>query len=178
MEHIRPTLLKKSQAGFISWFFIIIVLLGIAVVVLVLNKAFGEIKAPLDEGLTNSLPSDSSVNVSDILSQTSSATLFYDKLLPFLIIGLFAFVMIVTGSIMKHPIMIIVGIIVLGVVILIAVVYSNLYQSISESDSFASTSAQLPIQSKFLQYLPFIVIIAGIGITIAILWRGQGGTTL
>lgn len=172
------SLLKKSQGGFISWFFVIVILLGVAVFFLVLNKAYGEIKTPLDEGLSSSMPTDSSVNVSTILNQTSSSTLLIDKLLPFLIIGLIAFVMIVAGSIMKHPIMIIVGIIVLGVVILLAVIYSNLYQSISESDSFASTSAQLPIQSKFLQYLPIIVIIAAVGIVVSILWRNQGSTGL
>ena len=96
----------------------------------------------------------------------------------FLIIGLFAFILIMAGSIIKHPAMIFVGIIVLGVVILIAVIFSNIYNNITESDEFSATKAQMPIQDKFMQYLPTIVVIMAILILSAILWsRSQFPTT-
>jgi hypothetical protein len=174
-------MLSKAQGEFIAWFFIIVVLLAAACFFLVLNKVWGSISEPLDEGLAASLDGHdtSSVNVSKVIDQTGEGARSFDKLIPFLIIGLFGFVLILAGGIMRHPIMIFVGLIVMGVVIILAVIYSNLYFDIASSDSFASTSDDLPIQNKFMEFLPFIVFIAAIGIGVAIIWRrteGGGGT--
>lgn len=175
MASIKQSKLKKAQ-GFEAWFFVIVVLLAFGLFFLVLNKVLGDIKDPLDEGLTSAMPSNSPVNVSTILGQVTSAGLQFDKLIPFIVIGLFGFLLISAGAIIRHPIMIFVGIIILGVVILIAVVFSNVYSNISSSDEFSSTKAQLTIQDKFMQYLPTIVIIMAIVVVSAILWsRSQGG---
>ena len=165
MGSIKPIQLKKSQ-GFEAWFFVIIVLLAFSLFFLILNKVWGDIKDPLDEGLTSAMPDNSPVNVSTTLGQVTGAGLQFDKLIPLLLIGLFGFVLLSAGAIVKHPIMIFVGIIILGVVVLIAVVFS-------------STKAQLTIQDKFMQYLPTIVILMAVGITVAVLYSrssmGGGG---
>ena len=168
---------KKSQ-GFEAWFFVIVILLAIALFLLVLNKAWSSVKTPLDEGLQSSMPDDTSVNITTMLDQTSGAGLMFGSLMPFLIIGLFGFVLIMAGGIMKHPIMIFVGVIILGVVITLAVVYSNIYNDISSTAEFASTKADMPIPDMFMHYLPIIVFIMAIGITAAIIWsRKSGGYT-
>jgi hypothetical protein len=175
--YIRPIekiKVKKSQ-GFVVWFFVIVSLLAFSLVFLILNKTWDSIKEPLDTGLTSAMPDDPSVNVSEILDQTTSTNRAYDKLMPFLLIGLFAFVLITAGTIMDHPIMIVVGLIILGVVIFLAVIYANLYNEISATSEFASTKANLPIQDKFMEYLPFIIFIMAIGIGAAILWSKKGG---
>lgn len=169
---------KKSQLGFVSWFFVIVILLAVALFLLVLNKTWGEIKTPLGEGLNNSVPEGDRASISGVLEQTGSSTQSFDKLLPFLIIGLFAFVMILAGSIMKHPIMIFVGLIIMAGIILVAVVYSNLYENITDTDAFSGTDADLPIQNKFMQYLPYIIFIMAIAIGVSLLWRNQGGVGL
>lgn len=168
--------IKKSQ-GFEAWFFVIVVLFAVAIFLIVLNKTWGEVKTPLETGLQSAMPAGSSVNVSDTLNQTTGAGLIFDKLLPFLIIGLFAFVLILAGGIMRHPIMIIVGIIILGVCITLAVVYSNVYNEITSTSNFSSIKASMPIQDIFMHYLPVIVFIMAIGITIAIIWgrKSSGG---
>ena len=80
---------------------------------------------------------------------------------------------------MKHPIMIFVGIIVLGVIILLAVVFSNVYTGISESDGFTDTDAKLGLQGKFMDYLPTIVVLLALGVFAAILYgKSQGGGQL
>jgi len=176
LEYCKEKRIKKNQAGgFVTWFFVIIILLAFAIVFLVLNKAWGDIKTPLSSGLNESVPVGDREEINTVLNQTGDSTLLFDKLLPFLLIGLFAFVLILAGSIMKHPIMIFVGVIVLGVVILIAVIYSNLYKNIAETDEFTDTNEDMPIQSKFMQYLPIIAIIAAIGVVASILWRDKGG---
>ncbi len=169
---------KKGQTsgGFIAWFFVIVVLFAITIFILVLSKAYTEIKGPLNEGLSASLPNDSSVNVSKTLDQTNSTITSFDKLLPFILIGLFAFVLISAGFIMDHPIMLFVGIIIIAVLIVLAVVYSNVYHSIASSSEFSSTDSNFPIQSKFMQYLPAIIFIMAIGIAAVIIYGRRGGT--
>lgn len=168
--------IKKAQ-GFEAWFFIIVVLFAVAIFLIVLNKTWGEVKTPLETGLQSAMPAGSSVNVSDTLNQTTGAGLIFDKLIPFLIIGLFAFVLILAGGIMRHPIMIIVGIIILGVCITLAVVYSNVYNEITSTSNFSTIKASMPVQDMFMHYLPVIIFIMAIGITVAIIWsrKSSGG---
>jgi len=163
---------KKSQ-GFEAWFFVIVVLLALSLFFVILNKSVSEIKEPLVDGLHNSISNDD-VNITKVLNQTENSGLLFDKMIPFLIIGLFSFVMILAGSIMKHPMMIFVGIIILGVLILLAVVYSNVYNNITSTDEFSQTKLDMPIQDKFMQYLPYIVFLMAIGIGIAVV-RAKGG---
>ena len=176
---LRSVIQVKKAQDFTSFFFVIVILLTIGLFLLVLNKVWGEVKTPLNEGLSSAMPSDTSVNVTETLDKTSSGGLLFDKLIPFIIIGLFAFVLIIAGSFMQHPIMIFVGVIILGVAITIAVIYSNLYNSIASTDEFSTTNSQMQIQSKFMQYLPAIIFIMAIGIGAAIIWsksKGSGGS--
>lgn len=177
MAGIRPIQLKiKKSQGFEAWFFVIVVLLAFALFFAILNNTWNDIATPLAEGLEGAMPDDSSVNVTNTLGQVTGAGLQFDKLIPFIVIGLFGFLLISAGAIIRHPIMIFVGVIILGVVILIAVVFSNVYNNITSSDAFSDTKADLPIQDKFMQYLPTIVILMAIVIIGAILWsRSQGG---
>jgi len=94
--------------------------------------------------------------------------------LPFILIGLFAFVFIGTAIYFNHPIMIFVGIIILGVAILLGVVYSNVYHQISASDEFSSVNAELSLQEQFMKFLPFIILLIFIAITGAIIYLRQG----
>jgi len=180
MVYLRPInkiQIKKSQ-GFEAWFLVIVILLAFGLFFLVLNKAWNSVKPELETGLTSSLEGhdSSNANITKVLNQTTSTNRLYDKLIPFIIIGLFAFVMIAAGAIIRHPIMIFVGIIILGVVITLAIIYSNIYSEITTSSAFSSEKADLPIQDKFMQYLPLIVFLMAIGITIAIIWsRNSGG---
>jgi hypothetical protein len=160
------------------WFFVIVVLLAFAFFFLVLNKTWDSVKTPLGEGLSSAMPSNSPVNVTNTIGQVTSAGFMFDKLIPFIIIGLFAFVMITAGTIIKHPIMIIVGVIILAIVILVAVIYSNAYNSISSTAEFSSIKSQMTIQDKFMQWLPMVVFLMAIGITAGIWWsKSQGGST-
>ena len=179
IRRIQLNCTKKSQ-GFEAWFFVIVVLLAFSLFFLILNKVWGDVKQPLDEGLSQAMPANSPVNISTTLNQVSSTGNLYDKLIPMILIGLFGFILISAGAIIRHPIMIFVGIIILGVVILIATVFSNLYDDISSSDAFASTKADLPIQDKFMQFLPTLVLIMAIAIIGGILWSrsSQGGSGL
>lgn len=174
MGSLRQIQLKKSQ-GFEAWFFVIVVLLAFGLFFVILNNTWGDISEPLAEGLENAMPSNG-INVTRTLGQVTSAGLQFDKLIPFIVIGLFGFLLISAGTIIRHPIMIFVGVVILGIVILVAVVFSNVYNNITESDAFSDTKADLPVQDLFMKYLPVIVILMAIVIVGAILWsRSSGG---
>ena len=170
---LRPPRNKKGE-GFFSWFFIIIVLVGVSFSLLIINMVWGEIQPELTQGMGNSV-NDSDVNITKILGQTGGATRMFDSLLPFLLIGLMGFVLISAGAILKHPVMLFVGIIVLGVVILIAVVYSNVYQEIAGTEAFEDTAKDLKIQTLLMENLPKIIFILSLGTIVFLLWRGTSG---
>lgn len=171
---LRKINIKKSQ-GFEVWFFVIVILLATCLFFLVLNKAWSEIKNPLNEGLNNSVPAGDVNKINTAITQTTGAGLLFDKLIPFLIIGLFGFVLILAGAIIKHPIMIFVGIIIFGVAITLAAIYSNIYDEISSTNEFSQTKTDMPIQDKFMQYLPIVIFLMAVGITAAIIWSRKGG---
>lgn len=179
MELLRPIKIKKRKSGFEDSFFFIAVIFAIAIFIIVVSKAWTEMATPLDEGLTAALPANSNVNITKTFDKITATTLMFDKLLPFILIGLFAFVFIGAAVYMNHPIMIIVGIIILGVAVMLSVIYANIYHQISGSDEFTSTTDNFIISNTFMNYLPFILIIVFIGIMVAIIWsRGGAGGKL
>jgi hypothetical protein len=174
LRKIKTKQIRKGQ-GFVEMFFVMVVLIALAFFFIFLNKMSSSIKEPLTEGLNSAMPTDSSVNITQVMNQTDDSTTSFNKLFPFILIGLFGFIFITGGFITQHPIMIIVGIILLGVGILLAVVYANVYNQIANSDEMASTTAKFPIQNLFMKYLPYIAFLTVLIITIALLLRRGGG---
>jgi len=65
--------------------------------------------------------------------------------------------------------------IVMGVLLLLAVVFSNVYTGIAEADEFVSTASDLVIQGVFMDFLPVIVFFIAIGIVVFILYGKSAG---
>ena len=164
---------KIRKSGFEDMFFVIIILITVVIFVIILSKVWGEMRNPLEAGLNSSI-SNNDFNLTSNFDKTTSVITLFDSLFPFLLIGIFAFVLIGAAVYMQHPMMIIVGIIILGVVILLAVVYANVYHQISESSEFTSTTDNFPISDKFMEFLPYIVFIMAIGVGAAIIFSRGG----
>ena len=174
---LTPIKIKTKKSGFEDSFFVMIVLMGVILFILILSKVWSEMRTPLDEGLTGALPDGSGVNITQTFDKISSTTTLFDKLIPFLLIGLFGFILIGAAVYMQHPIMIFVGIIILAVAILLGAIYSNVYHQIAETDEFADTTAKFPISNNVMQFLPYIIFIMFIGILAAVIWsRKTGGS--
>jgi len=176
MESRRKCLLRNSQTGggFIAWFFVIVVILAFGLFLLVTTKIWSDFSTPFGEAINESIPVGDRAAVSGAISDTSSGVSSFDKLLPFLIIGLFAFVFIIAGTIIDSPIMLFVGIIIMAIVVLLGVIYANIYNDIATTSEFTSTNDDLPITNKFMEYLPFIGFLMAIGIGAAIMIRRGG----
>lgn len=166
----------KRKSGFEDAFFIIAVFFAFAIVLLVVNKAWTEISPNLETSINQALP-ENSINITPTLTNVTETTQLFDKLLPLLIIGLFAFVLIGVSLYINHPIMLIVGIIVLAVAIMLGMIYANIYNEISSSDSFRSTNNNLPITEIFMKNLPVIMLLVIIGIIGIILYSRQQGSS-
>jgi uncharacterized membrane protein YidH (DUF202 family) len=177
MGVLKPIKLKKlKKSGFEDAFFFIVVLFAMSIVVLIVYYAWNQMKDPLAESIQSSLPNNSGVNVTENFNSVTSTISLFDKLIPFLMIGLFAFVLIGAGAYMNHQVMAFVGILILGIAILLAVIYANVYHQISSTDELSSTNAQFPIMEMFMKYLPYIVVIIFVLITAAVIWsRGGAG---
>ena len=167
--------IKKS--GFEDAFFFITVVFTICIFVLVLAKVWDDAKTPMADSIQKTMGANSSVNATETFDKVSDTINLFNKLVPLIIIGLFAFVFIGVAIYIQHPIMLFVGIIVLGVAILLAMIYSNIYTSMIESDNFSEQAASLTIQNEFMEFLPYIVIILFVGIVALIIYSRQGGSS-
>jgi len=156
---------KNSFADFIGLFFAITVIFGIAIFVLILYNSYNEhIKDNLNDALTSSTPVDSSANVTEILDQTGTGVGRLNPLFPFLIVGVFGFVLVSALMAKSHPAFLFIGLIVLGVAIIIAAVFSNVYDAIAEKDEFTDTNDEFSIMGLFLSNLPTITLILFVAI--------------
>ena len=172
MKRLKP---MNKKGNFIVWFFVLIVIMAFSVFALVLNKTWSEIETPLEEAISDNTPTDTDVNITSILGGVGDTSKNFSNMLPFLIIGLLAFILITAGALLKHPVMIFVGIIVLGVLILIAVTFSNIYETLGDSEAFAETDEDLAIQGSFMDYLPVILLVLAVGVAAAVIYSKSGG---
>ena len=168
-------LLKRKQ-GFEDSFFFIVVLFAICIIVLIVYYAWSQMKDPLAESIQGSLPAGTSVNISENLQGVTTTLGMFDILLPFILIGLFGFVLIGASLYMNNTLTAIIGIIVLAIAILLSMIYSNVYHQISSSDVLSDANAEFSIMEMFMHYLPYIVVVMFIFIIAAVIWSRQGGS--
>lgn len=168
-------MIKNKRGNFVAWFFVVVVIMAFSIFALILNKSWNEIETPLAEALEDQMPDDSPVNVTDILTGVGDTNENFSAMIAFLIIGLLGFIMITAGALIRSPVMIFVGIIVFGVLFLVAVVFSNVYVEIAESEGFAQENEDLVIQGTFMDYLPVIAFFIAIGVVVFILYGKSAG---
>ena len=171
---IRPIKLKHKKSAIEDTFFVMVILVALALFFLILNMVFTQVNERIDPVLS-AHGNNCIMNVTNMLDQSTGTTIMYNSLFPLIFIGLFGFALFSAGFIGESPIMIILGIIVIGVAIILGVVYSNVFQRIAETPTFTASNANFPIMNYFMQYLPLIIFIVAIGVIIFILVRKGGG---
>ena len=176
---LKPIANKKGQADFVSLFFVLAVLFGVAIFAVILYNAYDEnIKDNLNEALTSSTPADASANVTVILEQTSGGIRMLNPLFPLLLVGLFAFGLIMAWMGKSHPVFFFIGLIILAVSIILAVIFSNTYDSLTSTDSFTGAASEFGVMTLVMNNLPltiFILFCAIAGVLYAMREGRQGG---
>jgi hypothetical protein len=167
---------KNSFEDFTSLFFALAVIFGAAIFFIILSFAYGEMKPKLKEGLSNAATPETAINSTKLLDDTSSSILTFNVLFPLLLVGVVGFVMVTALFGQSHPVFLFIGLIVLGVAIILAVVYSNVYEELTGKSQFTSADSDFNIMGLFLDNLPIIILILFVVIGV-ILYVKQGGST-
>ena len=168
---------KKGQADFISLFFVLVVLFGVAIFAVILYNAYDEnIKDNLNDALTSSTPVDANANVTKVLDQTSGGISMLNPLFPLLLVGLFGFGLVMALMGRSHPAFLFIGLIILAVSIILAVVFSNSYEAITSHASFTNTAAEFGVINLIMSNLPLTIFILFLAIA-AILYGFKGPGT-
>lgn len=168
---------KRGQTDFISLFFVLVVLFGVSIFAVILYNAYDDnIKDNLNAALTSSTPVDANANVTAILEQTSGGIAMLNPLFPLLLVGLFGFGLVMALMGRSHPAFFFVGIIILAVAIILAVVFANTYDSITQNENFVDTADEFQIMTFVMGNLPLVIFILFLTIA-AVLYgmRGSGG---
>lgn len=167
---IRPLLKKrhkKSFTDFVGLFFFITVLFGVAMFVVILYNTYNDhMKDRLASSLEQATPDDSDVNVTRILGQTSGGISKLNPLFPLLVVGVIGYIVMLVFLSRSHPALFFIGILVLGVALIIAATFSNVFEAIGETSNFNGTVGEMGIISIFMNNLPILVFILFVGIAI------------
>lgn len=178
MEVLRKIKPRNSQTDYIGLLMALAIIFGCAIFFVILYSAYNDhIKDNLNEAITSSTPVDADANVTKILEDTSSGISRFNPLFPFLLVGIFGFVLVMALMAKSHPAFFFIGLVVLGIVLLLAAIYSNVFEAITDNAAFNQTADDFSIISIFLDNLPIVILLLFVAIAIVIYALPKGGTT-
>lgn len=166
---------KRGQGAFEDVLTVIPYLFFAGLLFFIVFFIVGQIKPEIGSSL-DSAGNSSVFNSTDMLEKTSGGISLFNSLYPLLLIGLI-FMCIVSASFMgSHPVFFFVSIIMLIVMVLLGVVFSNVYQQITTDANFGNTADTFNITHIFMKYLPIISFIIVIVVIIVIYSQSSGRT--
>lgn len=176
MELLKP-ILKKRNSEFGDMFLVMVIIFAVAIFIIILAYAFSQVEPRINTALTNAHEGTADTNVTNILEDTSTAITRINVLFPILLVGLFAFVLISALFLKSHPAFFFIGLIILGVALILAAVFANVYGNITDKEAFTTVNADFNIMEMFIENLPLIIFLVFIAIAIVAWVKGgpQGG---
>lgn len=164
---------RKAQFGDI--FLIIAIIFGIGIFFIILAHSYDQIQPKINDALANSTTPETGRNVTELLEDTDVSLGRINLLFPLLIAGCIGFVLISALFFRSHPAFLFIGLIILAVALILAAVFSNVYEEITTTDTFSSVDQEYNIMGLFLEKLPLIIFIAFIAIVVILYFRSGGG---
>ena len=168
-------MMNNKRGSMEDTFWVIAVLFGFAIFFIILAYTFSQVQPRLSDAIEDKMPDDG-VNMTRTLEQTHTATIRYNTFFPLILIGLFSFVLISAFFLNSHPIFFWIGLLLLGIALIFAAIFSNVYHQIAENDQLATTTDDFPIVDVFMENLPIFVLIVFVTIGI-VLWTKFGGSS-
>lgn len=167
---------KKGFTAFEDILFVLVYLFAAALLIFVLYYAYQQIKDPMDVVLSTSVnASQTSFNYTTMSNNVEGGINMLNLLFPFLLLGLIIMTAVSAMFVESHPVFFFVSLIILGIVILLSVTYSNIYQQITENSNFGTTDTDLNVMAIFMRNLPIIAVVTMV-ITIIVLFTNSGGS--
>ena len=111
----------------------------------------------------------------DVIDSGQNALLYLDTMMMFLFIGLSIWVIISSGMVWNHPVMLVVSLLILFVAIIVAGSLSNSWFVFSSSSGISPTTSLYPKMDFLLNNLPFYILFMGSAacVSMFITWRQQ-----
>ena len=176
MELLRKIKPRNSQTDYVGLFMALAIIFGCAIFFVILYSTYdGHIKDKMNTALTSSTPVEANANVTKMLESTSSGLSKFNPLFPFLIIGIFGFVLVMALMAKSHPAFLFIGLVVLGVVLLLAAVYSNVFEAITDNPEYNNTADSFSVIAILLNNLPIIILLLFVVIAIILYVLPSGG---
>jgi len=172
------SLIKKRNSEFGDIFLVMVMIFAIAIFVIILAYAYSQVEPRINTVLKTSHTVEENSNVTKILGQSSTALSRINVLFPLIIIGLFGFVFISALFIKSHPAFFFIGLIILGVALILGAVFSNVYKTITDDDTFAETEDDYNIMTLFMNNMPLIILLVFIAMGVILWARSPGGSGL
>ena len=99
----------------------------------------------------------------------------WDSMFLFLIIAAAAITAIGAFYIKTHPAFFIIGIIIFSVVLLLSLIFGNIYGSIADTDDMADTANRMDIMGTVMNNFGIIMLIVIVLVVVALFARGYMG---
>lgn len=157
----KPKNSRKGNVGDIA--LIIVVMFSFALIVIIGKNVFVD----LNEGMQDAgFMSNRSVSILDNFE--SNYTTIFDGIFLFVFVGLIVGVAISAFMIKSHPAFFFVTIILLAFFIIIAAIFSNVYEDISTNEAFVDQSADFTVINHIMGNLPVWITIGGALVLLAL----------
>ena len=151
---------KGQESGFETIIYAVAFIFAAAILFFVLYYIFGQIKAPVSDALTNSMSDKGATfNVTNFNTETTGGISTFNIIFPFLLIGVIIMVGVSLFYIRSNPGFFFISLIIFGVVILLSVIFSNVYQAVSTDSNFGNTHTTFNVIEFVMKNLPVIVIV-------------------
>lgn len=169
---------KKGQMGLETVFYIMAFLFATAILIVVLGYSWGRISPNLETVINDALPDgETSYNITTVDSKVDGGINLFNLMFPFLILGLVIMAMIYAFSTNSTPIFFFISLIILGVVIILGVTFSNVYQQITTTTDLAATAESYSVMQIFLQNFPIIIVVIVVIVMVILFGVNRSGGT-
>jgi len=131
--------------------------------------------ANIQDGLAPMLDNTDS---SDIMVKAKFTLTMWDKLLPIAVIFFLITTLYLAKDLTSHPMMFFISLIMLVIVGILAVVFSNIFEQISEVSTFSNATATFGVANYTMDKLPIIFVIGGLVVLAFLFIRARGSSSI
>ena len=168
--------LKKNS--YVELLLAVAMIFGIAIFILILYNTYNvHLKDKISGALEGAATPEQGKNTTKILEKTGVSLSRFDIYFPLLLVGIFVFILLGAFLTESPKAFFFIGLIILGVILIVGVSLSNVYEKIAENDEFTTTDTEFGIMAIFLDNLPLVIFILFIAVVIILygLKARQGG---
>jgi hypothetical protein len=152
----KRSILNKKGVAFEDSFFALALIFASAIFLVVIFYAWSQIQTPLADALGSV---SNSTQVEDSVEIIGTTITFFDNMFPFFIIGFIFFLIMGMYFSRDHPILFFVFLFLTFVIGLLAIIFSNVYYEIINTDGLSTSANEFALTNAFMQYLPIIIIV-------------------